>query len=342
MERPSAAEVARYWSELLEPYKDADWRRATFQLANSVLIYAGLWWLMYKSLAYGYWLTLLLAVPAAGMLIRLFIIQHDCGHGAFYRSQRLNDRIGGLIGVLMMTPYQYWRRTHARHHATSGDLDRRDLGDVETLTVREYLERGRWRRLGYRLYRNPIILFIFGPAFQFMIKHRFPVDIPRSWKKEWRSVHWTNLGILAGLLIAWQTIGLVTFLKVQLPITLFAGTIGIWLFYMQHQFEDTYWRRNPEWNFHRAGIEGASMYDLPAVLHWFTGNIGFHHIHHLSSRIPNYRLRQAFKNLPELDCVTKLTIWQSLKSLNLRLWDEDERRLVGFRHLKQLRARASG
>lgn len=336
MDTRTQVAAAKYWNQLLTPYAQADDRKAFFQLATTGGLFVVNWLLMLWSLGTSYWLTLLLAVPAAGLQIRLFIFQHDCGHGSFFRSSKMNDLVGGLIGILMLTPYRYWRRTHAIHHASSGDLDRRDFGDVETLTVNEYLALPFHRRLGYRLYRNPAILFLLGPVYQFVIKHRLPLDIPSTWRRERMSVLKTNLALAALLLLASLTIGIDALLLVQLPITLISGGLGMWLFYVQHQFEDTYWRHNSEWSFHRAGIEGSSFYDLPAVLHWFTGNIGFHHVHHLASRIPNYRLKQCFQSVPQLHRVTRLTIWNSLRCARLHLWHETEKRLVGFSYLRRL------
>ena len=327
------------WNEILRPYAEPSLGKSVFQLLNSALCFALLWFLMLRSVEYSYWITLLLAVPATGFLIRLFIIQHDCGHGSFFRSRTLNDRLGSVLGVLTLTPYGYWRKTHAMHHASSGDLDHRELGDVRILTVKEYVGLSRWKRLGYRVYRSPFVLFGIGPAYQFILKHRLPLDLPRSWKKEWASVLWTNLAIVVVVGVMWKTIGILTFLKVQLPITLLGGVAGMWLFYIQHQFVDTYWEKQETWNYHAAGLQGSSYYDLPLILHWFTGNIGVHHVHHLSSRIPNYRLRQCFKENPELQHVTHLTFWESLKTAGLKLWDEEQRKLVGFRHLAAVRSR---
>jgi omega-6 fatty acid desaturase (delta-12 desaturase) len=337
LENSSETPTGRYWNQLLAPYASADNSKAWFQLTTTSTLFFLNWFLMLWSLRGPYWGTLLLALPAAGLLTRLFIFQHDCGHGSFLRSRTANNTVGAVIGLLTLTPYGYWRRTHAIHHGTSGDLDRRTFGDVDTLTVGEYLRLSRWGRLKYRLYRNPLVLLLVGPAFQFVLKHRFPLDIPRSWKREWASVMWTNLGVATAIALAWWLIGLERFLQVQVPITLVSGALGIWLFYVQHQFEDTYWREHPEWNFHRAGIEGSSFYDLPGILHWFTGNIGFHHIHHLASRIPNYRLRECFRQVPELHQVTRLTIRSSLRCARLHLWDENLGRLVGFGHLRRRR-----
>ncbi len=310
--------------------------KALFQLLTTGTLFILGWLLMLWSLEVSYGLTLLLAVPTAGLLIRLFIFQHDCGHGAFFSSRRANDTVGSVIGLLILTPYYYWRRTHAIHHGSSGDLDRRTFGDIRTLTVREYLALTRWRQFGYRLYRSLPVLLVLGPVYQFLLKHRLPLDIPRSWKREWASILWTDLVILGVIVVAWLTIGVDRLLLVHLPIVLVAAGLGVWLFYVQHQFEDTYWREHPQWDFHRAGLEGSSLYDLPAVLHWFSGNIGFHHIHHLSSRIPNYHLERCFRERPELQGVTRLSLRQSLSCARLKLWDADQGKLVSFRSVEAL------
>ncbi len=329
------------WGALLAPYRKSQAWRSIFQLVTTALPLAALWLAMLWSLRVGYWLTLLLAVPAALLVVRMFMFQHDCGHGSFFRSQKANNWVGRVIGVLTLVPYAYWRKTHAIHHATSGNLDSRDFGDIDTLTVREYLSRPWIKRVMYRFYRDPLVLLLIGPAYQFIIKHRYPADIPRNWKREWASVHWTNLALLAVLVAATLTIGLGRFVAVQLPITLIAGSVGVFLFYVQHQYEDTYWRYREAWDYHAAGLEGASFYRLPRVLHWMTANIGFHHIHHVNPRIPNYHLRRCYNENPELHEVTQLSIPQSIKTLWLTLWDEDERRLVGFRSLRGIKARMS-
>jgi omega-6 fatty acid desaturase (delta-12 desaturase) len=324
---------------VLGPYAQPSVGRGIFQVLNSAVPFALFWFFMLASLEYSYWITLLFAPLAAGFLVRLFIIQHDCGHGSFFGSRTANNALGFVLGVLTLTPYAFWRRTHAIHHATSGNLDHRGFGDVTTLTIKEYLALTRWRRLRYRLYRNPLILFGVGPVFEFILRHRFPV-LPLSWRKEWASVWWTNLALLVVVAVMWKTIGIKAFLAVQLPITMVAGTAGVWLFYIQHQFEDTYWEKDDTWDFHTAGLEGSSFYDLPRILHWFTGNIGVHHVHHLSSRIPNYRLQQCLRENPELQRVTRLSFWESLKCARLKLWDEERRVLVGFRQLGSIRAKS--
>ncbi|MDH3627346.1 MAG: fatty acid desaturase [Acidobacteriota bacterium] len=323
----------RSWGEILGPYARPSVGRSLFQLINTVVLFGIMWFLMYRSLEISYWLTLLLAIPTTGLQARLFIIQHDCGHGSFFRSKTANTILGSILGVVTLTPYTYWRRTHALHHASSGDLDHRGFGDVTTLTVNEYLALDRWGQFKYRMYRTPLVLFIFGPFYEFILRHRFPAATPWSWKKEWASVFLTNLAIAAVMTIAALTIGLKPFLVVELPIIVFAGSLGIWLFYIQHQFEDTYWENNDGWNFHKAGLKGASHYDLPRLLHWLTGNIGIHHVHHLSSRIPNYRLQQCVRENPELQQVTRLTMRESLKCARLKLWDEQRGKLIGFSQL---------
>ncbi len=335
METPPKAEVQAYWNKLLKPYKGAVDSKAWFQLLTTVTLLAINWVLMLKSLEISYWLTLLLALPAVGLQLRLFIFLHDCSHGCFFKSRKLNNGVGFLLGVLTLTPFAYWRRTHAIHHGTSGDLDHRGFGDVRTLTVDEYRQRSWMGKLAYRIYRHPLVLLGFGPFYQFVLKQRLPLDIPRTWKREWSSILWTNLFILATLLLAWRLVGLKEFALVQVPIVLLSGSAGIWLFYIQHQFEDTYWRWHEDWDFHRAGIEGSSLYDLPAVLHWFSGNIGFHHVHHLASMIPNYRLQSCYNEVPQLHEVTKLTIRESLRCARLHLWDEVEGHLVSFRRYRQ-------
>ena len=334
-------EAGKRLTALVAPYAKPSNARSIFQLLNSAIPFGLSWVLMLLTLGVvPYWVTLLLAVPATGFLVRLFIIQHDCGHGSFFRSRVVNNTIGSSIGLLTLTPYAYWSKTHAIHHATSGNIDLQTFGDVTTLTVRQYVGLSRWRRLLYRIYRSPIVLFGVGPIYQFMFKHRLPLDLPRSMKREWKSIIRNNIALLVAILIMWQTIGLRAFLMVQLPITVLAGIVGVWLFYIQHQFEDTYWANEGEWAYHDAGMHGSSYYQLPRILNWFTGNIGVHHIHHLSSRIPNYRLQKAFREIPEFQCVTQLTLWASLKCARLKLWDEERRKLIGFRQLRLATAKS--
>jgi acyl-lipid omega-6 desaturase (Delta-12 desaturase) len=282
----------------------------------------------------GYWLALLVAVPAAGFMVRLFMIQHDCGHGSFFHSRSVNDWVGRAIGPLTLTPYDAWRRNHAVHHASSGNLERRGIGDVWTLTVREYLALGRWRRFAYRLYRNPVVLFGLGPAYLFILQHRVPSDLRGSGKESWISAMATNMAIALIIVLMMWAVGVKSFLLVHLPITMMASSIGVWLFYVQHQFEDTYWAESTDWSQHEAALRGSSHYDLPGILRWFTANIGLHHVHHLSSRIPYYRLPRVLRDYPELIDVGRLTLTQSFACVRLVLWDEGAQRLVSFRDLK--------
>lgn len=327
------------WVAMLSPYRKPVAWKSGFQLVTTVLLLAAFWGAAVWSLKIGYWLTLLCAVPAAMMVVRLFMLQHDCGHGAFFKSQKLNNAVGSVLGVITLVPYAYWRRTHAIHHATSGNLDVRGLGDIDTLTVREYLSRSKAKRILYRMYRHPAVLLLIGPTWQFILKHRLPLDVPKGWKREHIGVQLTNLGLAALVAFMWWTLGIKNFLLVQLPITLLAGSIGVFLFYVQHQYEDTYWRYREAWNYFAAGLEGASHLTMPKVLQWCTANIGLHHIHHIASRIPNYHLQRAYDNHPELQQVTRLSLWKSVTTLRLTLWDEDTNQLVGFRELRAIRDR---
>jgi omega-6 fatty acid desaturase (delta-12 desaturase) len=327
---------ARGLTQLLARYRAPSIARSMTELAITAVPLVLIWILMWATLGIGYWLSLLLAIPAAGLLLRLFMIQHDCGHGAFFRNRLANDWVGRVIGVLTLTPYDFWRSTHAIHHSTSGNLDRRGTGDIDTLTVREYLARSRLGRLRYRVYRHPLIMFGFGPAYLFLIQHRLPVGIMRQGWLPWFSTMATNLAIvlLAAALI-WL-VGVGPFLLVHLPITLLAASIGVWLFYVQHQFEQTLWARDKNWNLQEAALYGSSYYDLPAILRWFTANIGMHHIHHLCSRIPYYRLPQVMRDRPDLAQLGRVTLLQSLRNVRLTLWDETRNHLISFRQAQHL------
>jgi omega-6 fatty acid desaturase (delta-12 desaturase) len=318
------------WSDAVAEYKRPDPLKSTWQITNTLLPFCALWCLMYLSVAWSYWLTLLLAIPTAGFLVRLFIIQHDCGHHSFFRSRRANDLLGGCCGLLTLTPYHLWRRSHSRHHASSGDLSHRGHGDVWTLTVEEYRSRPLLGRLQYRAYRHPFFMFLLGPALLFIVYQRLAFLIPRNWHRERRSVHITNFGILAIVVAASYTIGLQMFLLVHLPIVLIAAAMGSWLFFVQHQYERAYWQPHDRWNFIRSAIEGSSYYRLPRVLQWFTGNIGFHHIHHLESRIPNYNLPICYAVVPEFRQVVTLNLRESFKCIRLKLWDEQRQQMVTF------------
>ena len=333
-QQPAAALDDKQWLKILARYRDPHPVRSACELLITAVPFFALWAMMLWCLHFGYWLSLIVAVPAAGFLVRLFMIQHDCGHGSFFRRAAANHWVGRAIGVLTLTPYDYWRRTHAIHHASSGNLDRRGTGDVTTLTVAEYLRLPRWRRLGYRLLRNPLILLALGPIYIFLIKHRLPVELMDGGKEVWISAMATN-GAIAAIVIGMSAlIGIQSFLLVQLPITLLASSIGMWLFYVQHQFEDTYWDRQENWSFHAGAMQGSTFFDLPVPLRWFTANIGVHHVHHLASRIPSYRLNEVLRDHPKLREVCRLTLRDSFRCFRLALWDEERRRLVSFRELR--------
>jgi omega-6 fatty acid desaturase (delta-12 desaturase) len=323
------------WKEIVARYQKSSVRRAVWQIVNTLVPYAALWYLMYLSLAVSYWLVVPLAVLAGAFVVRVFIISHDCGHGSFFKSRTANDILGFITGVLTFTPYHHWRWEHSIHHSSSGDLDRRGTGDVWTLTVQEYLQASRWKKFSYRLARNPIVLFVLAPLFLFLIMQRFPkLKAPL---RERLSVYWTNLALLAiagGL--SWA-FGFKAYLIIQLTVLMVAGTAGVWLFYVQHQFEGVYWERSGEWDYATAALKGSSFYKLPKVLQWFSGNIGFHHIHHLSPRIPNYHLEKCHEAEPLFQTVKPITLLGSLKSFTFRLWDEQKRRLVGYGQLKAVR-----
>ncbi|MEO7712545.1 MAG: fatty acid desaturase [Gemmatimonadaceae bacterium] len=318
--------------QLVAPYEKPEHREAWKALATSVPPYLVLWWLMYSALDVSYWLTLVLAVLAAGFLVRTFIVQHDCGHGSFFRSARLNVRVGRACSLFTLIPYGYWRRSHGTHHATSGKLADRGA-DIDTRTVREYLAMSARQRLVYRMMRNPIVLFVVAPTLYFVLAMRLPWMARASWRRERRSIVLTNLALLtAGASLAYA-IGFGALIRVQLPITMIASTIGMWLFYVQHQFEHTYWAPEGAWDYGRAALEGSSYYALPAVLEWFTGYIGVHHVHHLGPRVPSYRLAACHAATPLFAGVPRIGLGDGIRCARLKLWDEDSRRLIGWREL---------
>ena len=324
------------FTKRLLAYRRPSGARGLFEIAVTVAPLMVIAALALFALHHRIWWGLLLVAPAAAFLLRLFVIQHDCGHGSFFASKRLNDWVGRLIGIATLTPYDYWRHTHAVHHATSGALHRRSLGGIEMLTVAEYLALPWIKRLGYWLYRHPVVLFVVGPAYMFILQHRLPIGMMRGGWRPWVSVQATNLGILvlaAGLIAVF---GLVPFLVVYLPITALAASAGVWMFYVQHQFESTYWESGDDWDFNTAALHGSSHYDLPAILRWFTANIGIHHVHHLNSRIPFYRLGQVLRDEPKLRDVSRITLLSSVRCVRLALWDETNRRLISFRELRQM------
>ena len=326
---------ARAWAKALARYRQPSSARSITEIAVSIVPFAALWLLMAVAISEGYWLAVLLALPAAGFLLRLFMIQHDCGHGAFFGLRWANDWTGRILGIFTLTPYGLWRKTHALHHAGSGNLARRGFGDVHTLTLNEYRARSRFGRLRYRLYRHPIVMFGLGPSYLFFLQHRFPIGLMGDGLKPWISAMGTNLAIaVVAALLIWL-IGVKAFVLVHLPITAIAATAGVWLFFVQHQFEDTMWDQEGDWSWHEAALHGSSYYDLPTIIGWFTANIGIHHVHHLCSRIPFYRLRRALHDHPQLQAIGRVSVRESFDCVRLVLWNPSQRRLISFREAAQ-------
>ncbi|MDE2027612.1 MAG: fatty acid desaturase [Candidatus Omnitrophica bacterium] len=322
------------WQKVVAKYSNPQRSCSIGQLLNTLIPYALLWVVMVKCLAVSFWLMLPFSVLAAGFMVRIFIIFHDCGHGAFFKSQKANNFWGFVAGVLTFTPYQHWRHSHAIHHSHAGDLDERGWGDVWTMTVEEYLLASRWVRIKYRLARNPFCLFIVGPTVLFLIAHRLPFQ--KAGEREMQGVHATNLGILSLAVVMSSLIGLKAFLLIELPSVIVMATAGVWLFYVQHQFEGVYWERHTKWDYVTQAMQGSSFLKLPKILQWFTGSIGFHHIHHLCPRIPNYFLERCYIENSMFQQIKPITFLKSFKSLAFRLWDEQHRELVGFDYLKKL------
>jgi omega-6 fatty acid desaturase (delta-12 desaturase) len=325
----------KVWGRRLAAYRASSSWRAGVELSITLVPFVILYVAMCLSLEIGYWLTLLLAVPTSAMLVRLFAIQHDCGHGAFLRTKRANDWLGRSIGILTFTPYDDWRREHALHHAGSGNLDRRGFGDILTLTVSEYLALSKPRKIQYWLYRHPIVLFVIGPSWQFLLRHRWPTGKTKN-LMPFLSTHSTNIGIAVFSLLMIWLIGWKAYLLVQLPVIILGASIGVWLFYVQHQFDDTHWEYDDNWQREHAALHGSSYYDLPQPLMWLTGNIGIHHVHHISSQIPFHALPKVVRDYPELKEIGRLTLWESIRCIPLTLWDEDRKMLVSFRQRRRL------
>lgn len=324
------------WRTLVRPYQQPDAHKAVWQLVNSFGGFGLSCILMYLSLRVGYWLTLLLGLFAAGFLVRIFIIQHDCGHGAFFKGRRNNDIVGTMCSIFTLLPYKFWRKSHAVHHAHHAELEERGIGDVWTLTVEEYQQASRWKRTVYRVFRHPLFLFGLTPLINFVVLARFPIGGQANWHNgERASVWWTDVAVISWVGATGLLIGFDALLLILLPIFAVASSVGTWLFYVQHQFERTYWEHTPEWDYTLAALHGSSYYQLPRLLQWFTGNIGFHHIHHLSPRIPNYHLQQCHEQNPLLQHVVHLTLKSSLQTVWLSLWDEQQNRLVSFREARQ-------
>jgi omega-6 fatty acid desaturase (delta-12 desaturase) len=325
------------WRAAIAHYERPSTWRGLVQILDTLGPIAVLWYLVSLALPVSFWLALPLAAGIGALLVRVFIIFHDCGHGSFFRSRLANVVTGFVAGLLTFTPYYHWRWQHALHHATAGDLDRRGAGDVWTMTVQEYLESSRWKRFAYRLSRNPFVLFVVAPVYVFMFRQRVPSASASA--RERRSVWWMDLAI-AGMVVAMGLwLGFLPYIVLQLVAMAVAGAAGVWLFYVQHQFEDAYWERGEDWDYTAAALRGSSYYELPMVLRWLSGNIGFHHIHHLSPRVPNYNLERCHRSVAMFQEVKPVTLLGSLRSLRLHLWDEQLRRLVGFAHARRERRR---
>ena len=341
-ERPGAAPQATCevpdWRRTLSVYARPVVWRSVLQLVGNLLgvfvLWVAMWWLAERA----FFLGLLLTIPTAGFILRIFSIQHDCGHGSFLPSRRANDWVGRLISPICLTPYTYWRMAHLAHHATVGHLERRGLGDIDILTVEEYRSRSQLGRCAYRAYRHPIVLFGIGPAFQYYLRLRLPYHLPAPKARARNSILLTDAALLGIALVLVWTLGFSAFLALFLLTTMLAATIGLWLFYVHHEFEKTYWAREPDWSHASAVTEGASYYALPAVLRFFTGNTGIHHAHHACPRIPNYRLRETLDDHPELRAMNRITLRESFACGRLSLWDERTRRLVSFRDARAGRA----
>jgi omega-6 fatty acid desaturase (delta-12 desaturase) len=324
------------WKSIVARYQGSDITRSLFQLISTSTLLILAFVTMHWSLGVSYWLTLALSLPTAGLLVRTFIIMHDCAHGSFFSNRRANEVIGYLTGVVTLTPFEQWRRDHALHHASSGDLDRRGHGDINTITVREYLARDRKGRLKYRAFRHPFTLLILGPLY-LMVNQRFRAqDSTATREKQERSVWTTNLGIVVAFAVLGYFFGHVDMLKIYLPSIYLAAMMGVWLFYVQHQFEDAYWQPHQEWDYVTSAIAGSSYLRLPRVLQWFSGSIGLHHVHHLGPKIPNYRLQRAHDENPLFHKVTVISFADTFRLLNLSLWDEDAKQLVRFRDVAHL------
>lgn len=323
----------------MAPYEKSLTNKSIWQMVNTFIPFIVLWVLAYQSLSFSYVVSLICSVIAAGFLVRIFIIFHDCCHYSFFKSRKANDIVGTITGIMTLFPYRQWQHDHSVHHATSSNLDKRGTGDIWMLTVEEYMESSLLTKIKYRLYRNPFVMFVLGPIYKFLIQNRFNRKGAR--KKERISTYITNIAIVGLVVFFCLTLGWQSFLIVQGTIFMISGASGIWLFYVQHTFEDSYFEEDEHWEYVKAAVEGSSFYKLPKLLQWLTGNIGYHHVHHLSPRIPNYKLEEAHVNTPPLQNVPTVTLSTSIESLKYHLWDEDKKNFIGFREAKQKFSRAS-
>lgn len=326
-------ELQRNLRKQVAPYEKSNTKASVWQLITTLGPFFILWFLAYQSLTISYFLTFAFTIVAGGFLVRIFIIFHDCCHFSFFKNRTANKVLGTITGILTLFPYSQWQHDHSIHHATSGNLDKRGTGDIWVLTIDEYLASSTWRKIGYRLYRNPFVMFGLGPIYQFLIKNRFNKKGAR--KNERLNTYLTNISVAILIVLLCWALGTVPFLLVQVPIFMVSGSLGIWLFYVQHTFEDSYYEENAEWEYVLAAVEGSSYYKLPKLLQWLSGNIGYHHVHHLSPRVPNYKLEEVHKNTEPLQNVPTITLATSLQSLKFKLWDAHNKRFVGFNALRR-------
>ena len=317
------------FSKNLVKYRTPSLKKSIWQIVNSFVPYVAIWFAIIFSLSVSLWLTAFLIILNAGFLVRLFIIFHDCGHGSFFQSKKANSMTGFFLGILVFTPYDKWHNMHRKHHATVGNLDKRGAGDVWTMTKEEYMSSSKWEKLQYRIYRNPFIMFGLGPLLLFMIQNRFT----KSWmnKNEKLNLYLTNLGLLVLITGMSFIVGFFTFIIIQLIIVYLSAVVGIWLFYLQHQYDGVEWYRSHDWNYQTVALKGSSFVKFPKILQWFSGNIGFHHIHHLNAGIPNYNFEKCHVENHVFNDVEPVKFMDSLKTLKLRLWDEKQQKLVSFR-----------
>ena len=332
---PVQSPAAKDWVRVLAQYREPSTWRSILELVVTLVPFLLLWTLAWLAMSVSYWLAFGIALLNGAFLVRIFVIQHDCGHASFFANRTAQDWVGRVLGVLTLTPYDVWRRTHSIHHSHHGNLDHRGIGDVLTLTVEEYRARSAWGRFWYRTYRNPVVLFVLGPSYLFILQNRLPFGLMHSGWRYWTSAMGTNAMIAIGLALMIWLGGFMPVLLIYLPTSVIAGTIGVWLFYVQHQFEETHWSKTEDWQVHQAALEGSSHYVLPLPLRWLTANIGIHHVHHLYSRIPFYRLPEVLRDNRALAEAQRLTIWQSFASVNLHLWDEKLQKLMSFREARR-------
>ncbi|MFT8322540.1 MAG: fatty acid desaturase [Bacillus sp. (in: firmicutes)] len=325
----------KHLRKAIAPYEKSTAKNSIWQIVNTIFPFFILWFLAYQSLSISYVLTLALTILAAGFLTRIFIIFHDCCHFSFFKNRRANKILGMITGILTMFPYNKWQHSHSIHHATSSNLDKRGVGDLWMMTVEEYLQASFATKLKYRLYRNPLIMFLLGPIYEFLIMNRFNRRNAR-WNER-INTYLTNIFLVSLIVLLGVTLGWQSFLLVQLPIFLVSGSLGVWLFYVQHTFEDTYFEEDQHWDYVKAAVEGSSFYKLPKWMQWLTGNIGYHHVHHLSPRVPNYMLEEVHNKTEPLQNVPTITLATSLQSLKFRLWDEEQKQFITFADLKKFR-----